>query len=144
MSLGFNPNRKHRTQAFPGAVNSVVVRPTRARAVRKDDGPTVSDVAILMRRRSPPRDPAPPPPPPPRPLTPPPPLPSAEEQWTYASVAGKRVMLVYPQETHPDTGVVSMRMKTVHPVTGQLAFEWTAVYDPNTDTRSATDFSLVA
>ena len=53
-------------------------------------------------------------------------------------------MLVYPMETHPDTGVVSMKKKSVHPITGQLAFEWIEVYDPNTDTRFAGDFSLVA
>ena len=57
--------------------------------------------------------------------------------------AGTRVVLVYPMMADTDDGIVTMRMKSVNPVTGQLTYTWVRVYDPNTETRYVTDFSLV-
>ena len=54
-----------------------------------------------------------------------------------------RIVLVYPMASEGDDGVVTMRMKRVHPVTGQLSYTWIRVYDPNTETRYVTDFSLL-
>ena len=92
----------------------------------------------------------------------PPPTPSAVEEthWVYASVGrdhlrasddtddivcvkDSRVMLLYPMVAEPDTGIVSMRVKGVDATTGQLTMRWVDVYDPNTDTRYVTQFSMV-
>lgn len=54
-----------------------------------------------------------------------------------------RVMLVYPMVSDTDTGLVSMKMKTVDECTGQLAWRWVTVYDPNSDTRYVTQFSMI-
>ena len=63
-----------------------------------------------------------------------------EMQWVYGTVAhelrecetdaaiaapGERVLLVYPMRTDDATGRVDMRVKTAHPVTGQLQMRWT-------------------
>lgn len=56
---------------------------------------------------------------------------------------GERVVLVYPMRSEGDDGVVTMRRKSVHPVTGQLSYDWVRVYDPNSETRYVTDFSLL-
>lgn len=69
-------------------------------------------------------------------------LPSAEGDETVASV-GERVVLVYPMRSEEDDGVVTMRKKCVHGVTGQLSYRWVRVYDPNTETRYVTNFSLL-
>lgn len=57
--------------------------------------------------------------------------------------SSQRVVLVYPMASEGDDGIVTMRMKRVHPVTGQLSYVWVRVYDPNTETRYVTDFALV-
>ena len=56
---------------------------------------------------------------------------------------GDRVLLVYPMKDSPVKGTVSMRVKTAHPVTAQLAYTWVTVYDSNTDERFFCDFSTV-
>lgn len=56
---------------------------------------------------------------------------------------GERVVLVYPMTSDGDDGIVTMRMKSIHNVTGQLSYTWVRVYDPNTETRYVTDFSLL-
>ena len=82
-------------------------------------------------------------------------------QWVYADAtvalkdldtdaevapAGARVLLVYPMRTDADSGLVRMRLKVAHPVTGQLAHHWVAVYDPERTEapHCATRFSLMA
>lgn len=96
------------------------------------------------------------------PPTPSPPLPPVMEEthWVYASVGkdhlrasddtddvvcvkDSRVMLLYPMVADPDTGIVSMKVKRVDATTGQLQMRWVDVYDPNTDTRYVTQFSMV-
>jgi hypothetical protein len=92
---------------------------------------------------------------------PPPPVPPAAEEthWVYATVGkdhlratddadvvcvkDSRVMLLYPMVADPDTGIVSMKVKTVDATTGQLEMRWVDVYDPNTDTRYVSQFSMV-
>ena len=54
-----------------------------------------------------------------------------------------RVLLLYPMVAEPDTGIVSMKVKTVDASTGQLRMRWVDVYDPNTDTRNVSNFSMV-
>lgn len=56
---------------------------------------------------------------------------------------GQRVVLVYPMTSDGDDGIVTMKMKSIHKVTGQLSYTWVRVYDPNTETRYVTDFSLL-
>ena len=58
--------------------------------------------------------------------------------------AGTRLCMVYPMQTHPETGLVTMRCKQVDAVTGQLAYRWIRVYDPATETRHVGDFALHA
>jgi hypothetical protein len=53
-----------------------------------------------------------------------------------------RVVLVYPMKSDTEDGIVTMRRKVVHTVTGQLSYEWIRVYDPNTETRYVSNFSL--
>lgn len=80
-------------------------------------------------------------------------------QWVFADVVkplvnsdGKqieiegatRVLLQYPMETDPDSGKVTMGLKTVNFSTGQLALTSIVVYDPEDDTRYVNNFSLVA
>jgi hypothetical protein len=90
------------------------------------------------------------------------PLPPVVEEthWVYASVGNdhlrasddaddivcvrdSRVMLLYPMVADPDTGIVSMKVKNVDAATGQLEMRWVDVYDPNTDTRYVSQFSMV-
>lgn len=156
MSLGFNPNRKHRATTLPGGVNSALMPPPPPRRTS------------LARRRSPSGSLAPSVPPvtlasvskpAPQPM-----LAKKEEEdddeshWVYATVdtslrsleddsvvasTGQRVLLVYPMADRENDGVVSMRLKAVHPVTGQLSYTWVAVYDSNTKLRSVSNFALV-
>lgn len=58
-------------------------------------------------------------------------------------VKDTRVMLMYPMVSDSDTGVVSMKVKTVDACTGQLQWNWVIVYDPNNDTRFVTNFSMI-
>lgn len=163
MSLGFNPNRRVRMTNLPGAVGgsilpmstmrrrvpspaappptprttTVVVTPAVRRVhIRADDNaeevrPVDKDIAKQLYE---------------------------EMQWAYADVAvplldadtdavvedsGERVLVVYPMQTHPDTGRVRMRMKSVNDVTGQVSMRWVIVYDPETETRYLTRFSCM-
>ena len=149
MSLGFNPNRRHTSATLPGDVNFVKSYVRRARpTVRNNRSPVTSTVAseetiatnddvkpVLSIQRH------------------------EQEHWIYASVGsmglktsetnetivdpGTRIMLVYPMTSDPTTGMVSMKMKYVDSVTGQLMMKWVRVYDPNSDERFVSDFSLV-
>jgi hypothetical protein len=82
----------------------------------------------------------------------------SETQWVYATAAhplvdsstkeevasaGEKVLLVYPM-TSDESGKVTMRMKSVHPTTGQLRMHHVYVYDPDSDLRFVKDFTLVA
>ena len=58
-------------------------------------------------------------------------------------VKDSRVMLLYPMVADPDSGIVSMKVKQVDAATGQLKMRWVDVYDPNTDTRYVSQFSMV-
>lgn len=96
-----------------------------------------------------------------KPVLPPPTVITAPEEthWVYATVGPShlrattnpddilcvkdtRVMLLYPMVSDPDTGIVSMKVKRVDEYTGQLYCDWVNVYDPNSDTRTVSDFSL--
>lgn len=52
-----------------------------------------------------------------------------------------RVYMVYPMRKETDERV-SMRVKTVNSVTGQLYYTWVIVFDPVTDERFLHSFSL--
>lgn len=177
MSLGFNYNRKHRSNTLPGSVNPMVVRDRRPPAVatvgtrRKSPvsaaasilvvGPNPVVSAIVSRPTattvsSSNLSSLPPPPPPPTssdsvvavvteemhsvfatvaaPLT--------DESGTVVAHEGSRVVLVYPMTADADDGRITMKMKSVNPNTAQLSYTTVTVYDPNTETRYATDFSL--
>ena len=56
--------------------------------------------------------------------------------------SAERVLLIYPMKVDDTTGRVGMRMKRVHPVTGQLSYRWATVYDPEMG-HMVTSFSLV-
>lgn len=89
-------------------------------------------------------------------------IPPAMEEihWVYATVGAhnlcasgdsndivcvkqSRVLLLYPMVADSDTGIVSMKVKRVDSGTGQLELRWVDVYDPNTDTRYVSQFSMV-
>ena len=53
-----------------------------------------------------------------------------------------RVYMVYPMRTETNEKV-SMRVKIVNSVTGQLSYKWVIVFDPSTDERFLSDFSLI-
>ena len=153
-SLGFNPNRRHPSTNLPGSINAVYVGPRVQRQRRVQPS---KEVAVVVPRRVPPREEVV--------VQPPPPPPNASADadaahWVYATVgpeqlrsasdttqvvseSNARVLLVYPMAADPDTGVVSMMMKTVDAGTGQLALQWVRIYDPNTDTRYVSQFSLL-
>ena len=171
MSLGFNPNRPIRTTNLPGAVgNSVVSMASQRRRVSpgaatpRRAAPAAPSVRVLVQTPEPqkpapvPQQPAP---------VPQQPAPAAEDglrsvfeeaQWVYADAreslvaegdgeevapAGGRVMLVYPMKTDEVTGRVTMRLKRVHALTGQLSYCWVVVYDPEREGRPVTNFSLL-
>lgn len=163
-SLGFNPNRRHRSTNLQGTINTMVVRP-RVQGQRRTQAP--KEVAVILPRRTSP------------PLTtqrstpsieaetapavvPPVSSPSQAEEthWVYATVGehhlratddsddivyvkDSRVLLLYPMVADPDTGIVSMKVKKVDTCTGQLAMRWVDVYDPNTDARYVSQFAMV-
>ena len=54
-----------------------------------------------------------------------------------------RVVLVYPMVADPDTGIIFMKVKQVDAHTSQLTWHWVNVYDPNSDTRYVSQFSLL-
>ena len=56
--------------------------------------------------------------------------------------AGTRVLLVYPMRADDETGSIRMRLRNVDPVTGQPMVCWVEVYDPITETRRLSSFSL--
>ena len=58
--------------------------------------------------------------------------------------AGTRVLLVYPMQADPQTGSIRMRLRNVDPDTGQPTVCWVEVYDPITETRHLSSFSLSA
>lgn len=174
MSLGFNPNRPVRTTNLPGAVGGSILSVTRRRVrsptgtatarpptsapwrvapptttvvvtpsattrrvhiqaeERVESGTSKVDAAKLYE----------------------------EMQWVYANVTeplvdadtdeavgvdvDDRVLMVYPMQTDKDTGKVRMRLKSVHPVTGQLSVRWVVAYDPDLEMRFLNRFSLVA
>ena len=162
MSLGFNPNRPIRTTNLPGAVgNSVVSMASQRRRVSpgaaRRAAPAAPNVRVVV------------PTPEPQKLAPVPQKPAPveedglrsvfeEAQWVYADAreplvaegdgeevapAGGRVMLVYPMKTDEVTGRVTMRLKRVHALTGQLSYCWVVVYDPEREGRPVTNFSLL-
>jgi hypothetical protein len=53
-----------------------------------------------------------------------------------------RVLMVYPMRKETNENV-SMRVKMVNEITGQLSYKWVVVFDPSTDERFLTDFSLI-
>lgn len=153
MSLGFNHNRKHRSSTLPGTVNPQLIRERR---------PPATTAAAVVRRKSPPTPPTPVPTKTSQPPPPPPPAPVSsrddEIHTVYATVAvallsesdgsvvasvGDRVVLVYPMASDAEDGRITMKLKSVHPNTGQLSYNTVTVYDPNTETRYATKFSLI-
>ena len=65
-----------------------------------------------------------------------------DENGNQVAEKGRRAVLVYPMSSDADDGRITMRMKNVDPNTAQLSYTTVTVYDPNTDTRYVTDFSL--
>ena len=154
MSLGFNHNRKYTSSTLPGAVTPMVIRENRSRT---------SMVTAAMRKKSPPT-------PAPTKRTVLPPVaphvqPHMSHQTTidemhtvYATVAvplvneadgtvvastGDRVVLVYPMSSDADDGRITMNLKSVNPNTARLSYTVVTVYDPNTEIRYVTKFSLI-
>lgn len=163
-SLGFNPNRRHRSSNLPGALNTMVVR-AQTRVPNQRRAQTPKEIAVLVPRMTSPQMPIhsiPSLPPVQTPIDTPSshPLNVEEMHWVYATVGthhlhdsndlndivcvkDSRVLLVYPMVADPDTGIVSMKVKHVDAHTGQLEMRWVDVYDPNTDTRFVSQFSMV-
>ena len=55
---------------------------------------------------------------------------------------GDRVFMVYPMRTEANEKI-SMRLKKVNSVTGQLSYNWVIVFDPSSDERFLKDFALI-
>jgi hypothetical protein len=53
-----------------------------------------------------------------------------------------RVYVVYPMRIEKDERV-SMRLKIVHRITGQISYHWVVIFNPSTEERFLTDFSLI-
>ena len=154
MSLGFNHNRKYRSNTLPGTVNPTFIRERRA-------APSSAVVAAVTRRKSPPTLSTPSlaaPSKPKKEETPLPPPPDDTIHTVFATVAvplrnaqggaivadvGSRVVLVYPMASDPNDGHITMNLKSVNPNTAQLSYTTVTVYDPNTETRHVTNFSLI-
>lgn len=163
-SLGFNPNRRYRVGNLPGTVNvTSIARPRvptqrNMRSVKRD----IVDAGTRQRPTPLPSTPAE------TVLTGnintdvPEKVASQEGDvhWMYATVGpqpltavddaskvvcetGARVLVLYPMVADTETGVVSMKVKVVDRETGQLDMHWVNIYDPNTDTRLVSQFSLV-
>lgn len=146
MSLGFNPNRKHRGTTLPGAVGGTtfIMRPTTSAAPPR---PRVEEKVKERRERVTEHV-----------IVPKITFEEDSQHWVYATAVralldrdsvettlcreGDRVMLVYPMESDPVNGRVYMRLKRVDSVTGQLSYRWTLMYDPDTEERPVTDFAL--
>ena len=58
------------------------------------------------------------------------------------AVNGERVLMVYPMRSNESDGTIHMRLKTVHPCSGQLMYNWAIVYNPINQDRSLIEFSL--
>jgi hypothetical protein len=148
MSLGIIPNRRIRTSSLPGATAVLeTARTPRVQPTPPKRSSLQQELARATKQAPPPLPPAPSPPPPQE----------SPPHWVYAQVlvplqtetgaqaacgVGERVLLEYPMVTDPVSGTVYMKRKAVQPVTGQLTYEWTTVYDPNSDTRYVGDFSF--
>ena len=138
MSLGFNLNRRHRFVGLASGMPAFTPRSARQsvpkhkvakREFRTDTAPPPSANAAPDRTCG-----------------------TCDElHWCYGTVlvpvgdlqVGECICLVYPMKADKETGVVSMRYKTIHSVTGQIAYSWTDVYDPATDTRFVGKFSFL-
>lgn len=59
--------------------------------------------------------------------------PLLDEHGTTCATPGERVVLVYPMKSDSASGVVRMRLKSVHSRTAQLSLTWVTVYDPERD-----------
>ena len=155
MSLGFNHNRKYRSSTLPGSVNMLLVR---ERPALRRKSPLAAPTTVVTPVSTTLVAPAAP-----RAVVAPPTAarPSArtpdETHTVYATAAaplvsavdgsvaaqqGERVLLVYPMASNVEDGRITMNLKSVHPATAQLSYTPVTVYDPNTETRYATDFSL--
>lgn len=168
-SLGFNTMRHPRVTNLPGSVGASIIVSTRrtkplgsstavVRPSNNSRAPTASPLisggtssSSILKTKATQRDAA---------TTAPHPHPTLAEpsvHTVFATVVsglrdaasdvevaadGARVVLVYPMRAET-AEQVSMRLKTVHPVTGQLAYRWVVVYDPSTDQRFLRDFSLL-
>lgn len=151
MSLGLNVHRPHRFTNLPGS--------TGVATIPRDTGRMRSVLRSVPKQ-------IPPTPPPsverrPQEVAKKTMIPEdiySETQWVYATAAhalvdsntkeevasaGAKVLLVYPM-TPDESGKVTMRMKSVHPTTGQLRMNNVYVYDPDSDLRLVKDFTLVA
>ena len=139
MSLGFNPNRRHRVTTLPGGVSTKPVIPAALLPVPIRAPPPASVKPIPNKKNTSPG------------LT----VSLSSPPWVYGiaqqelkdedsgtivASQGDKVMLVYPMTEDNDR--ILMQMKCIHPVTAQLSYAKVVVYDGNSETRAVTDFSL--
>lgn len=155
MSLGLNLHRNPRMTNLPGSVGGAIITtpaPFRRRS------PNKVQAERLLRAAPTSTIAAPVPPAQPRASVPAVAGPKDEAQhWMYATCvdalcdrntgsivanAGERVLLVYPMTETAD-GVVHMRAKCVHAVTGQLRYADVDVFNKTTDEAYVEQFSLV-
>lgn len=163
-SLGMRPNRRRFAHTLPGSTASVPPLPQ-----SKNSQNEMNDIRLKVKRVLAERDVAYPPRRvdviPDRKATPTPPdphpekdapVPSEREEAVFAvamkdifsddgqplAMEGEKVCLVYPMTADEETGVIRMRMKTIHKVTGQISLTECTVYDPSNDTRIVSDFTL--
>ncbi len=66
-----------------------------------------------------------------------------EADGTVVASAGDRVVLVYPMSSDAEDGRITMNLKSVNPNTAKLSYTAVTVYDPNTEIRYVTKFSLI-
>ena len=161
MSLGFNPNRKHRVTNLPGSVvgASTLVLPVRHARTRSDvfvveqggkrkSPPSALAAVVVPTKKGEPRK-----------TKTAEPEDADDAHWMYGTAArdlpnrrtgdvdivkGTRALFVYPMEVEKADDRVYMRAKRADPVTGQLSYSWVLVHDPSNEERCVTDFSTSA
>jgi hypothetical protein len=150
MSLGFNTMRNPRMTNLPGSVGGsiiVAIPQRRTKAVRSTNSirsnktlpfPQRDETTDVGKKKVIPVD-------------------ETQHHGVYATVNtnllevssldeifqdNARVYMVYPMRTEANEKV-SMRVKIVNSVTGQLSYKWVIAFDPSTDERFLRDFSLI-
>jgi hypothetical protein len=151
MSLGYNPGRPHKTTNLPGNVGASIARNSTTVSAPRKRAPLSTAVGGAKEEelaqqvdhvKS--RD---------RPLQVD--VTNGDHHWFFATCtkpllsvdgvqatrAGERVLLVYPMQSVGPSRV-SIRMKSIDPITASLSYSWVIVYDDEDDEYLIDDCSF--